>query len=154
VEYWHHPVRVSVRPYTISLGGRTTSDQVQHSGKSAPFPRLRRRKTLLTVMPQKHKELFDFPTQPVVSHRCRDLIKSLIQDPEDRLSSRRYKLKDLAASSPSLASLPRAASSNAVPTTSTINPAHKRAPRDHAGRYVFPRDAEDIKSHKWFRGIP
>lgn len=22
----------------------------------------------------KHKELFDFPSQPVVSHRCRDLI--------------------------------------------------------------------------------
>jgi serine/threonine protein kinase len=103
---------------------------------------------------QKHKELFEFPTQPVVSHRCRDLIRSLIQDPEDRLSSRRYKLKDLAASSPSLASLPRASSSSKVPTKTTTNPSTKPAPRDHTGRYVFPRDAEDIKSHKWFRGIP
>lgn len=24
---------------------------------------------------------------------------------------------------------------------------------DHAGRYVFPDDAEDIKSHKWFKDI-
>jgi len=29
-----------------------------------------------------------------------------------------------------------------------------KAPTDFAGRYVFPYDAEDIKSHKWFKGIP
>ena len=26
--------------------------------------------------------------------------------------------------------------------------------KDFAGRYVFPYDAEDIKAHKWFKGIP
>ena len=29
-----------------------------------------------------------------------------------------------------------------------------QGPRDFAGRYVFPYDAEDIKAHKWFRGVP
>ncbi|EKD15529.1 serine/threonine-protein kinase cbk1 [Drepanopeziza brunnea f. sp. 'multigermtubi' MB_m1] len=71
-----------------------------------------------------HKNTFAFPHKPLVSKRCQDLIRSIIQEKETRLCSRRYRLKD-----------------------SSIYP------YDYAGRYVFPNDAEDIKSHKWFRDI-
>jgi hypothetical protein len=74
-------------------------------------------------------------------------MEALICDKKDRLSSRRYKLKDLTSASPSFAGI--ASSSRAVPGSSNHN-----AAKDFSGRYVFPNDAEDIKSHKWFRGIP
>jgi protein-serine/threonine kinase len=50
----------------------------------------------------------------------------MIQEKSDRLCSKRYKIKHFA---------------------SALN-------RDHAGRYVYPHDAEDIKSHRWFKDIP
>jgi protein-serine/threonine kinase len=62
-----------------------------------------------------------------VSKRCQDLIRSIIQEKDSRLCSKRYKLKD-------------------QPSSSSQN-------QDYAGRYVFPNDAEDIKAHKWFRDI-
>lgn len=47
------------------------------------------------------------------------------------------------------------------PSTGTSSHGHRRrqqpeaaVPQDFAGRYVFPYDAEDIKAHKWFRGVP
>lgn len=49
----------------------------------------------------------------------------MIQEKGERLCSRRYKTRDLAA------------------TTG----------RDFAGRYVYPDDAEDIKAHRWFKDI-
>ena len=97
---------------------------------------------------QRHKERFGFPARPAVSHRCQHLIASLIQDKETRLCSKRYRFKDLCTSSTSSAA-------PSVATTSADNPNHtSRAHRDFAGRYVFPYDAEDVKSHKWFRGVP
>jgi protein-serine/threonine kinase len=61
-----------------------------------------------------------------VSRRCQDLIRSIIQEKDDRLCSKRYKVKD--------------------------QPPPSR--RDYTGHYVYPHDAEDIKAHKWFRDIP
>ncbi len=75
--------------------------------------------------PQNHKTTFSFPNKPVVSSRCQDIIGRMLQEKSDRLCSKRYKTKDLA---------------------STLH-------RDHAGRYVYPHDAEDIKSHRWFKDI-
>lgn len=49
----------------------------------------------------------------------------MIQEKGERLCSRRYKTRDLAATSG----------------------------RDYAGRYVYPDDAEDIKAHRWFKDI-
>lgn len=62
-----------------------------------------------------------------MSRRCQDLIRSIIQEKDDRLCSKRYKLKE-------------------KQTTGSRN-------QDIAGHYVFPDDAEDIKSHKWFKDI-
>ncbi|KAM7196148.1 serine/threonine-protein kinase [Naviculisporaceae sp. PSN 640] len=101
----------------------------------------------------KHKETFGFPSRPQVSHRCQHLIASLIQDKENRLCSKRYHVKDLLTSSAS-----RPGQSSAV--NLNVNNARSRqrqqqfSPRDLAGCYVFPNDAEDIKAHKWFRSIP
>ncbi|KAM7206961.1 hypothetical protein V8F33_000060 [Rhypophila sp. PSN 637] len=94
----------------------------------------------------KHKETFAFPSRPQVSHRCRHLISSLIQDKEIRLCSERYRLKDFAT-----------AATNAGPSSTANN--YRTRERQHdsfhdfADRYVFPQDAEEIKAHKWFSDI-
>jgi len=51
----------------------------------------------------------------------------MLQEPSERLCSARYRSKDASSSV-------------------SIN-------RDHAGRYVYPNDAEEIRSHRWFRDI-
>lgn len=71
-------------------------------------------------------------------------MEALIRDTEDRLSSKRYKFKDLTSASPSFTNI----------TTTSSTRATSSGPKDFSGRYVFPNDAEDIKAHKWFRGIP
>ncbi|KAK3341155.1 kinase-like protein [Lasiosphaeria hispida] len=101
----------------------------------------------------KHKETFGFPHRPVVSHRCQHLIASLIQDKENRLCSKRYRFKDLVSASSGTPGdgLSPGSHGNARPTPQKQPP---KGHRDFAGRYVFPYDAEDIKAHKWFRGVP
>ncbi|KAE8452152.1 hypothetical protein EG329_001619 [Mollisiaceae sp. DMI_Dod_QoI] len=74
-----------------------------------------------------HKSTFGFPHKPVVSKRCQDLIRSIIQEKDSRLCSRRYK------------------------SQGQYSTAHQN--QDYAGRYVYPHDAEDIKAHKWFKDI-
>lgn len=83
-------------------------------------------KHVLTLK-KRHKTTFAFPSKPTVSRRCQDLIRSIIQEKEHRLCSRRYRSKDHINSS--------------------------RRNQDQAGRCVYPDDAEDIKAHKWFRDI-
>ncbi|RFU32447.1 hypothetical protein B7463_g3868, partial [Scytalidium lignicola] len=73
-----------------------------------------------------HENTFCFPSKPFVSRRCQDLIGSLIKEKEQRLCSRRYRERE-----------------------STSHSQHQ----DYAGHYVYPNDAEDIKSHKWFKGL-
>jgi len=63
----------------------------------------------------------------MVSKRCQDLIRSIVQEKDLRLCSKRYKSNDQSSAS------------------------HQN--KDYAGRYVYPNDAEDIKAHKWFRDI-
>ncbi|PKS10661.1 hypothetical protein jhhlp_002416 [Lomentospora prolificans] len=72
-----------------------------------------------------HRDGFRIPSRPFVTDRCKDLLRQLIQDPEERLSSYRYQLKD------------KSTSIHGMTGTS----------------YVFPGDGEDIKAHKWFRNI-
>ncbi|TRX96767.1 hypothetical protein FHL15_002433 [Xylaria flabelliformis] len=81
-----------------------------------------------------HEQTFAFPPRPVVSRRCMDLIANLVCARENRLSSKRY----------------RTTGSTEQVTASRV----KLRPRDSRGRSVYPHDAEDIKSHKWFRDIP
>ncbi|KAI0843031.1 kinase-like protein [Hypoxylon sp. FL0890] len=84
-----------------------------------------------------HKQTFAFPPRPVVSRRCMDLIVNLICEKEVRLSSRRYRYRDI------------------NPDPSPIGRGrHHRGYQDWTGRAVYPHDGEDIKAHKWFRDIP
>ncbi|TVY59181.1 Serine/threonine-protein kinase cbk1 [Lachnellula cervina] len=85
-----------------------------------------RQQTKMNIL--NHKTTFEFPHKPLVSKRCQDLIRSIIQEKDYRLCCKRYKLRDHL-------------------------PASSRQNRDHAGRYVLPDDADDIKAHKWFRDI-
>ncbi|ROW11436.1 hypothetical protein VMCG_01189 [Cytospora schulzeri] len=80
-----------------------------------------------------HHSTFSFPSRPFVSSRCQHLIASLMQDKETRLCSQRYQYKDMQQYS---------------------NSSNSRGHAALAGRFVFPYDAEDIKAHKWFRGVP
>ncbi|KAK3394471.1 hypothetical protein B0H63DRAFT_532636 [Podospora didyma] len=109
----------------------------------------------------RHRETFAFPRSPVVSHRCQNLIESLVQDKENRLCSKRYRIKDLMAISTSTTTSSSSVTSPATTPggTGSRNNNHSAnrhrggGPRDFAGRYVFPYDAEDIRQHKWFRGV-
>lgn len=94
-----------------------------------------------------HHRTFAFPHQPSVSQRCQHLIMSLITDKQNRLCSRRYTFKDVAAGSHPAAA---AASSSGVDFASGGGSGHG----DLADRFVFAYDGEDIKAHKWFRGVP
>ncbi|KAK3397956.1 kinase-like protein [Sordaria brevicollis] len=108
----------------------------------------------------RYKETFHFPRQPAVSARCQDLIASLIIDRENRLCSKRYRFKDLM--NVSLTTPSTHAGGTGGPSTGTSAHGYRRRqqqpeaaiPQDFTGRYVFPYDAEDIKAHKWFRGVP
>lgn len=110
-------------------------------------------------MSKRYKETFHFPRQPAVSTRCQDLIASLIVDRENRLCSKRYRFKDLI--NVSLTAQSTHPGSTGGPSIGTSSHGYRQkqqpevaVPRDFAGRYVFPYDAEDIKAHKWFRGVP
>ncbi|KAK3498369.1 kinase-like protein [Neurospora crassa] len=107
----------------------------------------------------RYKETFHFPRQPAVSARCQQLITSLIDNTENRLCSKRYRFKDLINMSMTAQSANLGTTGG--PSIGTSSYGHHRkqqpesaAPRDFAGRYVFPYDAEDIKAHRWFRGVP
>lgn len=84
---------------------------------------------------QNHRSTFAFPSRPLVSSRCQHLIASLIQEPATRLCSQRYQYKDMQQRSQ-----PAGSASNGNTQAFT-------------DRFVFPYDAEDIKAHKWFKGV-
>ncbi|KAI9640680.1 hypothetical protein NHQ30_010989 [Ciborinia camelliae] len=88
-----------------------------------------RQQTKMNIL--NHKTTFQFPSRPSVSRRCQDLIRSIIQEKDHRLCSRRYKSRDTTLGSMS----------------------SRGRNQDYAGRYVYPNDAEDIKAHKWFRDV-
>ncbi|KAK5663664.1 hypothetical protein OQA88_4095 [Cercophora sp. LCS_1] len=89
----------------------------------------------------------------VVEGKKYDARSSLIQDKENRLCSKRYQFKDLVTASSSLSTWGISSGPSGNPRSSSQKQQSK-GPRDFTGRYVFPYDAEDIKSHKWFRGVP
>lgn len=61
-----------------------------------------------------------------MSRRCQDLIRSIIQEKEHRLCTKRYRSKEAILS-------------------------HQA--RDQTGHYVYPDDGEEIKAHRWFKDI-
>ena len=103
---------------------------------------------------QDHHDTFCFPLRPAVSTRCQSLLCALITDKQARLCSRRYQIKDQVAALAGTASSPTSPSSGAASASPASANVNAGRPRDFAGRYVFPYDAEDIKAHRWFRGLP
>lgn len=87
---------------------------------------------------QNHRATFSFPSRPFVSSRCQHLIASLLQSKESRLCSRRYQFKDTQHRS----------------QQSSRGSGSRGSHTNFAGRFVFPYDAEDIKAHRWFKGVP
>lgn len=140
-------------PFLAEEGRQVTKQNILVS--SSRLLRLNREMRLLTLSSfQRHRETFCFPNRPVVSHRCQQLIASLIQEKETRLCSRRYHLKDLRSISTSPSASMAAGSAPLANARSTSQKQPPKIPRDLAGHYVFPYDAEDIKAHKWFKGVP
>lgn len=87
---------------------------------------------------QNHRSNFSFPSRPFVSSRCQHLIACLVQEKETRLCSRRYQFRDAQQ---------RTYQSPSIRASKANQP-------EFASRFVFPYDAEDIKAHKWFKGVP
>ncbi|KAH8675710.1 kinase-like domain-containing protein [Xylariales sp. PMI_506] len=84
-----------------------------------------------------HKQTFAFPSRPLVSRRCMDLMTQLICEKETRLCSQWYQnqCKTTTYSAQSMNTL-------------------QNCRHNKMGRAVYTHDAEDIKAHKWFRDIP
>lgn len=99
--------------------------------------------TLLTI-PKHHRTTLSFPQERfsdlVISLHAIDLIQQLLQIKEFRLSSKQYKINDCFLW-PSLHSTIYA---SPVGTSSTYC----------KGQHVYPNDANDIKTHRFFRDIP
>ncbi|KAH6660044.1 kinase-like domain-containing protein [Truncatella angustata] len=83
-----------------------------------------------------HRQTFAFPTRPLVSNRCMDIMSRLICEKESRLCSKRYQTNDQ------------------LRTSSSTSHAARHRHQDFMGRFVYPHDGEDIKTHKWLREIP
>jgi hypothetical protein len=92
-------------------------------------------------MKKRHLQTLYFPvhrpTDKLVSADAIDVINSLLQEKEFRLSSPKYKQNDAISSKPAKCSFYKPDSSNP----------------GYQGHYVYPDDAADIKSHRFFRGI-
>ncbi|KAL4929848.1 serine/threonine-protein kinase [Aspergillus undulatus] len=104
-----------------------------------PFASEDRHKTKLKI--HHHLQTLYFPvhrpTDKLVSAEAIDVINSLLQEKEFRLSSNKYKTNDALTSRPSKCFFYKPDGSN----------------QNYQGLYVYPNDAADIKSHPFFRGI-
>ncbi|KAK1989552.1 LOW QUALITY PROTEIN: kinase-like domain-containing protein [Colletotrichum cereale] len=112
-------------------GGHTQrpSSQAESSKHAPPFDIVR---SNALYSPPNYQTALVFPVDGVqVSNMCRHLIKNLLQDKRDRLSSRKYRDQDDRRARQQLLG-------------------HPETPRN----YVFPNDANEIKAHPWFRGVP
>ncbi|CAK7271426.1 hypothetical protein SEPCBS119000_004600 [Sporothrix epigloea] len=93
-----------------------------------------------------HESVFAFPTWPPVSRRGQQILAALVTDKSRRLCSKRYQLKDAA-----IEELAKITDSGRVLGKDSFCLA---AGHGMARQYVFPFDAEDIKAHKFFKGLP
>ncbi|KAL4787290.1 hypothetical protein BJX76DRAFT_345591 [Aspergillus varians] len=104
-----------------------------------PFASEDRHKTKLKI--HHHLQTLYFPvhrpTDKLVSAEAIDVINSLLQEKDFRLSSSKYKTNDVLTSRPSKCFFYKPDVSN----------------QNYQGLYVYPNDAADIKSHPFFRGI-
>jgi protein-serine/threonine kinase len=122
-------------PFLAEEGRQYTKQNILVSHNSLCLPEGVRVR-LTSDHTQNHRVTFAFPSRPLVSSRGQHLIASLIQEPGTRLCSQRYQYKDIQQQSQ-------------FASSAVIGPN-----QPFTGRFVFPYDAEDIKAHKWFKGVP
>ncbi|OAA68469.1 serine/threonine-protein kinase cbk1 [Niveomyces insectorum RCEF 264] len=79
---------------------------------------------------------------------------SLITDKSKRLCSKRYLLKDAAIATLAMRAGRQGMASSATNSVGSQDSSVAATEQDLARRYVFPYDAEDIKAHKFFKGLP
>ncbi|KAI9725546.1 MAG: hypothetical protein M1828_003034 [Chrysothrix sp. TS-e1954] len=138
-----------------------------------PFSREDRDTTKAAILD--HRKCFAFEeNRNHVSYYAQDLIFRLLQEPEDRLCSPKYRRNDFLAHLP-ICGHPSGMQSKhssrqrhrlTLETAEIINECAalgifdlslkpgNRDSQDYAGRYVYQNDAEDIKSHPFFADIP
>lgn len=108
-----------------------------------PFACANRQETKLKIL--KHRTTLRFPDDqygfPAISSDVLDLMRRMLREKEERLSSPKYYLNDYAYS--------QAQESN---TYHIHGPADKSS-KNYQGRHVYTDDADDIKSHPWFKSI-
>lgn len=106
-----------------------------------PFACENRQETKLKIL--KHRTTLRFPDDqygfPSISSEVLDLMRRMLREKEERLSSPKYYLNDYAYS--------QAQDSN---TYHIHGPADK-ASKNYQGRHVYTDDADDIKAHPWFK---
>lgn len=106
-----------------------------------PFACENRQETKLKIL--KHKTTLRFPDDqygfPSITSEVLDLMRRLLQEKEERLSSPKYYLNDYAYS--------QAQETN---TYHIHGPADKSS-KNYQGRHVYTDDADDIKAHPWFK---
>lgn len=105
-----------------------------------PFACENRQETKLKIL--KHTTTLCFPDDqqgfPPISSDVLDLMKRLLREKEDRLSSPKYILNDYAHTQEDH-------------NTYRIHGAAHRSSKNYQGKHVYPEDADDIKAHPWFR---
>ena len=108
-----------------------------------PFACENRQETKLKIL--SHRTTLAFPSDrqgyPSVSSGVLDLMRRLLREKEERLSSPKYYLNDYAYSP-----------GEDTNTYLVHGPADK-ASKNYQGRHVYGDDAGDIKAHPWFRQI-
>lgn len=106
-----------------------------------PFACENRQETKLKIL--KHRSTLRFPDDqygfPSISSEVLDLMRRILREKEERLSSPKYYLNDYAYSQ-----------AQDVNTYHIHGPADKSS-KNYQGRHVYTDDADDIKAHPWFR---
>lgn len=122
-----------------------------------PFACEDRHNTKLKIL--KHKETLCFPQphespQPV-SLEAFDLMQKILVEKEHRLCTRRYELNDYTRKFMGASDIfnVRGAMLTMLKTNTKIMHADKNH-RDYNGFFVYPDDADDIRHHPFFCGIP
>jgi serine/threonine protein kinase len=108
-----------------------------------PFACENRQETKLKIL--KHRTTLCFPDDqygfPSISGEVLDLMRRMLREKEERLSSPKYYLNDYAYS--------QAEDNN---TYHIHGPADKSS-KNYQGKHVYSDDADDIKAHPWFKSI-
>lgn len=108
-----------------------------------PFTCESRQQTKLKIL--KHRSTLCFPDDqygfPSIGSEVLDLMRRLLREKEERLSSPKYYLNDYAYS--------QAQDGN----TYHIYGLADKASKNYQGKHVYSDDADDIKAHPWFKNI-